>query len=232
MKLYDTGFSPLPPGTTKERMVMRNRLPEATHLLGIRLMEEKDVQEVCKLLRTYLQKFDLAPIYSKDEVQHWFLHKGDNTTRVVWAYVVEVSTPLLNASFSRAQDPSSNELTDFISFYSLPSTVLTTSKHKLVQAAYLFHYATTTPPSDLAYQKRLQSLVQDALIFAKKLGFDVFNALSLLDNALFLEELKFGPGDGHLNYYLFNYRAMPIAGGTNAKGELDSDGSGVALVML
>jgi len=67
---------------------------------------------------------------------------------------------------------------------------------------------------------------------AVKLGFDVFNALTLLDNSLFLEELKFGGGDGHLNYYLFNYRAMPIAGGTNGKGQLDADGSGVALVML
>jgi len=90
MKLYDTGFSPLPPGTTKERMVMRNRLPEATHLPGMRLMEEKDVKVVSKLLRTYLEKFDLAPIYSELEVRHWFLHKGDDGARVVWAYVVEV----------------------------------------------------------------------------------------------------------------------------------------------
>jgi len=82
------------------------------------------------------------------------------------------------------------------------------------------------------YQKRLQSLVQDALVFANRLGFDVFNALSLLDNALFLDDLRFGPGDGHLNYYLFNYRAMPIAGGTNENGKLDSEGSGIALVML
>jgi len=97
-----------------------------------------------------------------------------------------------------------------------------------VQAAYLFYYATTTPSSPRpAYQKRLQSLVQDVLISAKKLGFDVFNALSLLDNALFLDDLKFGPGDGHLNYYLFNYRAVPNAGGTSAKGELNSEGSWV-----
>lgn len=60
----------------------------------------------------------------------------------------------------------------------------------------------------------------------------MFNALTLLDNSLFLDELKFGAGDGHLNYYLFNYRAKPIAGGTNAKAQLDTDGSGVALVML
>jgi glycylpeptide N-tetradecanoyltransferase len=88
--LYETKFSPLPEGTTKERMVKRNRLPEATHFPGMRLMEEKDVKVVCKLLRTYLEKFDLAPIYSEVEVRHWFLHKGDDETRVVWAYVVEV----------------------------------------------------------------------------------------------------------------------------------------------
>jgi glycylpeptide N-tetradecanoyltransferase len=74
--------------------------------------------------------------------------------------------------------------------------------------------------------------MQDALVHAQKLGFDVFNALTLLDNSLFLDELKFGAGDGHLNFYLFNYRAMPIAGGTKGKGELDKDGSGIGLVML
>ena len=60
----------------------------------------------------------------------------------------------------------------------------------------------------------------------------MFNALTLLDNTLFLEDLKFGAGDGHLNYYLFNYKAMPITGGLKGKGELDSNGSGVGLVML
>lgn len=70
------------------------------------------------------------------------------------------------------------------------------------------------------------------MILANNLGFDVFNALTLLDNSLFLKELKFGGGDGNLNYYLFNYRALPIAGGTNARGDLDMNGSGVALVML
>ena len=75
-------------------------------------------------------------------------------------------------------------------------------------------------------------MIHDALVHAVKLGFDVFNALTILDNGLFLEELKFGAGDGHLNYYLFNYRAMPIAGGMRGKNELDPNGSGVGLVML
>jgi len=41
------------------------------------------------------------------------------------------------------------------------------------------------------------------------------NALSLMDNALFLEKTKFKPGDGSLHYYLFNYRVRPISGGLN-----------------
>jgi hypothetical protein len=36
---------------------------------------------------------------------------------------------------------------------------------------------------------------------------DVFNALDLMENApSLLKELKFGPGDGHLQYYLYNWR--------------------------
>jgi glycylpeptide N-tetradecanoyltransferase len=111
--------------------------------------------------------------------------------------------------------------------------VLNNPQHSSIKAAYLFHYATTTPSSNkVEYQKRLQALVSDILVFASKLGFDVLNALTLLDNGLFLDELKFGAGDGHLNYYLFNYRVKPVAGGTDARGQLDKDGSGVALVML
>ena len=35
-----------------------------------------------------------------------------------------------------------------------------------------------------------------------QLDFDVFNALDVMQNATFLEELKFKIGDGHLQYYL------------------------------
>lgn len=38
------------------------------------------------------------------------------------------------------------------------------------------------------------------------MGFDVFNALDLMENKQFLEQLKFGVGDGNLQYYLYNWR--------------------------
>ena len=76
-------------------------------------------------------------------------------------------------------------------------------------------------------------MMHDALILAKKSKFDVFNALSLLHNGLFLEDQKFGPGDGQLHFYIFNYRANPIAGGVNKKNALDEDHlSKVGFVML
>jgi glycylpeptide N-tetradecanoyltransferase len=37
-------------------------------------------------------------------------------------------------------------------------------------------------------------------------GFDVFNALDLMENKTFLEKLKFGIGDGNLQYYLYNWK--------------------------
>ena len=63
--------------------------------------------------------------------------------------------------------------------------------------------------------------------------FDVFNALTHLDNPLFLENQKFGPGDGQLHYYLYNYRTAPIAGGINKAKQVDEmHAGGVGLVML
>ena len=42
--------------------------------------------------------------------------------------------------------------------------------------------------------------------FLFQMGFDVFNALDLMDNKQFLEKLKFGIGDGNLQYYLYNWK--------------------------
>ena len=48
------------------------------------------------------------------------------------------------------------------------------------------------------------------LLFFQKAGFDVFNALDLMENKDFLEKLKFGIGDGNLQYYLYNWKCPPM----------------------
>ena len=52
----------------------------------------------------------------------------------------------------------------------------------------------------------LPQLMQDAMSLAASKGYDVFNALDLMENATFLKDLKFGIGDGTLQYYLYNWR--------------------------
>ena len=49
-------------------------------------------------------------------------------------------------------------------------------------------------------------LTGPGLCFHFQRGFDVFNALDLMENKEFLEKLKFGIGDGNLQYYLYNWK--------------------------
>ena len=42
-------------------------------------------------------------------------------------------------------------------------------------------------------------------------GADVFNALDIMENdPSLLKDLKFGPGDGHLQYYLYNWQCPEV----------------------
>ncbi|KAH7313512.1 acyl-CoA N-acyltransferase [Stachybotrys elegans] len=223
MKLYECGFSPLPPGSKPAYQVRRFALPDNTSTKGLRKIEEKDIDQVMDLMRRYNKRYDMAPEYSREEAVHWFIPKiTPESEQVIWTYVVE---------------DENGKITDFFSFFSVESSVINNNKHSIVRVAYLFYYATeagTIVPEDRKLLKnRLNELIGDALILAKKYNFDVLNALTLMDNALFLEDLKFGGGDGQLHYYLFNYRMNPIAGGVDQKNKLDEKNlSGIGMVML
>lgn len=56
----------------------------------------------------------------------------------------------------------------------------------------------------------LEELMRDSLTIAKTKGVDVFNALDVMENRIFFENLKFGVGDGHLQYYLYNWKCPEI----------------------
>jgi glycylpeptide N-tetradecanoyltransferase len=221
LKLYEVGFSPLPQGSTKARQITKNHLPSTTSTPGLRVMETKDIDAVHDLLVRYLNRFLLNQAFTREEVEHWLVHKKEVKEQVVWSYVVE--------------DPETHKITDFFSFYNLESTVIQHPKHDCVRAAYLYYYATETAftGDKKALKERLLLLMNDALILAKKAHFDVFNALTLQDNPLFLEQLKFGAGDGQLHFYLYNYRTAPVPGGVNEKNLPDERRmGGVGIVML
>ena len=174
-KLIEVKFSHLSRNMTMQRHLKLYKLPDATKTPGIREFKTTDVEAVTTLLNGYLDNFDLAPIFTAADVVHWFIPQQN----IIESYVVE--------------DPSvPGKLTDFISFYTLPSTVMNHPQHTSIkvsqrnaissshcfysvcQAAYSFYnVSTATSWTDL---------MGDALVLARKNGFDVFNALDLMEN--------------------------------------------------
>ncbi|KAL4190267.1 hypothetical protein AMTRI_Chr07g23860 [Amborella trichopoda] len=179
-KLIEVGFSRLGARMTMSRTIKLYKLPESTVTVGFRAMELRDIPAVTRLLRDYLAQFVVAPDFDEDDVGHWLLPKEN----VISSYLVE--------------NPETHEITDFCSFYTLPSSILGNQNYSTLKAAYSYYNVVTQTP--------LLQLMNDALIVAKQKDYDVFNALDVMHNESFLKELKFGPGDGQLHYYLYNYR--------------------------
>nr|XP_042712639.1 glycylpeptide N-tetradecanoyltransferase 2 isoform X2 [Chrysemys picta bellii] len=147
-KLVEVKFSHLSRNMTLQRTMKLYRLPDATKTSGLRPMEQKDIKAVQELINSYLKQFNLAPVMDEEEVAHWFLPQD----HIIDTFVVESSNGIL---------------TDFLSFYTLPSTVMHHPVHKSLKAAYSFYNIHTETP--------LLDLMNDALIIAKL----VSNLLSL-----------------------------------------------------
>jgi glycylpeptide N-tetradecanoyltransferase len=162
LKLYDVGFSPLAPGSTKTRMITRNQVPTKTSTPGWRRMRSGDVEPVRDLLHRYLAKFQMSQYFTTEEIEHWLLNKNaeKEDAQTVWAYVVE--------------DPETKKITDLVSFYCLESSVIKnegkTDGTERVKAAYLYYYASETAfaEKERGYKERLNYLIGDALVEAKK----------------------------------------------------------------
>ncbi|KAH9914179.1 N-myristoyl transferase [Epithele typhae] len=234
-KLVDVDFTDVPSDMTMARMIRVHKVPDRPRLLdhGLREMADDDVPQVADLYARYMQRFDMVLVMSHDEVRHRFLGgrgagprgpdawKTPRSGQVVWTYVVE--------------DPKTKRITDFWSFYSLPSTVIRHPNHNVLNTAYLYYYATATafePGAEAAgrLKQRLEDLIGDALTVAEQAHFDVFNGLTLMDNVSFLRDMKFGQGDVLLNFYLYNWRTAPLAGVTGV-GDTAA-GKGVGVVSL
>lgn len=166
---------------TLQRTLRLYRLPAATTTPGFRELRQQDCDAAWALLDRYLAAFDVAPRFSVDDFVHWFLPRPG----VVFSYVVERD----------------GVITDFVSFFSLPSSVVRPHPtHKVLDAAYAFYNVSADAAG-------WNALITDALVAARDHGMDVFNALDLMDNKLFLKDLKFGQGNGQLHYYLYNWRS-------------------------
>ena len=134
-----------------------------------------------------MARFLYVPQLSEEEVRHWLLPRDD----VVYSYVVDAP----------GGGGAGGAISDFFSFYSLPSTVINHPQYKTLRAAYCYYYV----PGSLTHS----TLMREMLTCATAAGFDVFNALDLMQNSPeAMKELKFGIGDGHLQFYLYNWRTQ------------------------
>eukprot|EP01067_Filipodium_phascolosomae_P009205 Filipodium_phascolosomae@DN8144_c0_g1_i1.p1 len=184
-KLLAVGFSHLSARMTVKRTVKMYTLPEETKTPGIRAVVAEDIPQITVLLNSYLseERFKLKPVLNEAEVAHWLTPQLD----VIYSFVVENPEKVI---------------TDLVSFYALPSSILGNPQYSTLKAVYSYwNVARTVPWKDL---------MNDSLILAKNLDFDVMNALDLMDNSQFLKDLKFGVGDGNLQYYLFNWKCPQL----------------------
>ncbi len=140
--------------------------------------------DVLALRQTHnICRFQLAPVYRDDEeFAHWFLPREN----VVNTFVVV----------------SNGKVTDMLSYYYLNSTIINHPKYNKLCAVYSFY--------NVAKTVSMTNLMHNSLILAKINGADVFNCLDLMENNTVFKELKFGPGDGMLQYYLYNWQAPHI----------------------
>eukprot|EP01112_Ceratiomyxa_fruticulosa_P014191 TRINITY_DN4045_c0_g1_i1.p1 TRINITY_DN4045_c0_g1~~TRINITY_DN4045_c0_g1_i1.p1 ORF type:complete len:442 (-),score=96.44 TRINITY_DN4045_c0_g1_i1:120-1445(-) len=178
-KLIAIGFSYLSPRMTLSRTIKLYALPSNPLIRGIRPLQASDVPSACKLLSNYLSQFRFAATFTEEEFAHWFIPRAG----VINSYVIE--------------NKETKEITDLISFYSLPSTIINNPNYKTLKAAYSFY--------NVAKSVSWAALMEDALILAKQEDFDVFNCLNIMHNDSFTKELKFGEGDGYLQYYMYNW---------------------------
>ena len=176
-KLVDIHFTYLPHNMNMARAKNLYKLPTDLPFSGFRPMEEKDVEQVYVLLENVEKQFKVHGYYDRDQVKHWFVPRKN----VVYSYVREVD----------------GKVTDFISFYNLPSSILQHESYKKLMAAYSFFNINTT--------LTVKEIMKCALILAKNAGFDVFNCLNIMNNEEAFTDLLFGKGGGKLKYYLWNF---------------------------
>lgn len=180
-KLIDVKFSYLPSNqkiSTHQKLYSLPEKPALPEGAILRPTMEKDIKQVRALLLAFLSQFKIHQEYNKRECQHWFIHRP----HIIESYVLEQN----------------GKITDFFSFYALPSTVLNNPQHKSIRAAYSYYFVNTSVD--------LRTLYECALIKAKESGYDVYNVLDIMNNEEVFKDLLFSGGDGYLNYYLYNWK--------------------------
>ena len=183
-KLLEVKFSHKSAKMTMASYLKLHSLPNEGPWPELRLMEADDVPQVTQIINKYLENVKVHIVFSEEEIRHFMLPRPG----VVYSYVYD--------------DNREGPITDVFSFYCLPSQVLNHPQHNELRVAYSYY--------NVSNSNRLKDGMQELLVRAKALNFDVFNALDVMENKSILDQLKFGIGDGELHYYLYNWRIKNV----------------------
>lgn len=179
-KLVDVKFMFINEGQMISDVESRMKVPPKVNTIGWREMTSNDVVQVHGLLENYLSKFKLHIRFTLTDVFHTFIPLKD----VVSSYVVEVN----------------DKITDFASFFHLPSTITGNNRYDTLYSAYSYYNV----PGSLAAHELMENLIIEANYMSK----DAFIALNIMDNEKCFERLNFSVGTAGLNYYLYNFSGM------------------------
>lgn len=224
-KLIEVGFSYLPANKNMGQIVKLAKIKAEPFLQGFREMQQQDLAQVTELLNNHLNEYKVHITFNQQEVAHFLIPQEG----VVHTYVVD--------------EKGDGNITDFCSFYALPSQVIKwmpdneeqrkqfledkgaviVNKHNnelkpgydTINAAYCFYNVTMNNE-----EERQKLLFKSMLGQAYAKGFDVFNMVEVLQNRRVATDLLFKAGSGRLAHYLYNWR-LP---------QLDAPDIGIVLV--
>jgi glycylpeptide N-tetradecanoyltransferase len=180
-KLVDIDFMTKPPKISIQGYSRLFKIIEKP-TINIRPIKETDFIIACQMLNEYHKKFNISILFEQEDFNHHFLFRKN----VIESYVVETN----------------GIISDFISFFFIPSKLLTNKKYSEITRGFLYYYFNT--------KTDLDKLVENGLYFMKENGIDVVNCVKQYNNEQFINKLKFMEGTGGLNFYFFNWICPPI----------------------
>jgi glycylpeptide N-tetradecanoyltransferase len=143
-------------------------------------LSESEIEHLMGLTNSYyFSNFEVFPVFDSATFSYLF----SNNNKFILYFL--------------GHDPN-EEIVSFISFYILESKVLKFDDK--IKGAYIFHYFAKNP-------SYLLDTFNSVISLMKEVGVDVLNCLNIMNNLQFLETSGFQPGDGFLNYYLYNIKS-------------------------
>ena len=186
-KIYELGYVPTHKNTSLKLFKKVYSLPPITECTrNLVPLGKKHIQSAFHLFTEYVKQFELAPILTEKEFEHWFMpRKGVNHTFVL--------------------ENEKGEVTDLCSYHDIAFNIHGHYKYDELKSVYL-HYSI----SKTVDAKTLSSLWMS---IAKQQGFDLVEGFDNMKNKEIFDCMNFVKGGSSLYLYMYNWKCRPLETG-------------------